>query len=78
MFESVGHRKNDKLIDELIKNVGCWIYDKKNDTIETVKGTMKLSEQDIIINKNNFVELKEIYQSKKNNLSVGSTQVTRN
>ena len=78
LFESVGHRKNDKLIDELIKNVGCWIYDKKNDTIETVKGTMKLSEQDIIINKNNFVELKEIYQSKKNNLSVGSTQVTRN
>lgn len=74
LFESVGHKDNDILIDELIKNVGCWIYNEKTDTIENVKGVMKLSEQDKKINKNNFVELKEIYQSKKNTSVIGETE----
>ena len=66
LFEAIGHRKNDKLIDELIKKVGCWIYNEKTDIIETINGTMRLSEQDEKIKKNNFKDLKTMYLNKKN------------
>lgn len=74
LFESIGHRNNNKLIDELIKKVGCWIYNKENDIIETIEGTMRLSEQDEKIKKNNFKDLKTMYLNKKNTLSGANTR----